>query len=73
MKAIILAAGIGSRISSLTDNCPKSLLKIDDKTILEMMISHMLRFTKEKLRAINLKKIKTLSKKLAKQDKDKKK
>ena len=41
MKAIILAAGIGSRISSLTDNCPKSLLKIDDKTILEMMISHI--------------------------------
>ena len=49
MKAIILAAGIGSRISPLTDNCPKSLLKIYDKTILEMMISHMLRFTKEKL------------------------
>ena len=41
MKAIILAAGIGSRISPLTDNCPKSLLKIDDKTILEMMISHI--------------------------------
>ena len=41
MKAIILAAGIGSRISSLTDNCPKSLLKINDKTILEMMISHI--------------------------------
>ena len=39
----------------------------------EMMISHMLRFTKEKLRAINLKKIKALSKKLAKQDKSKKK
>ena len=37
----------------------------------EMMISHMLRFTKEKLRAINLKKIKALSKKLAKQDKKK--
>ena len=41
MKAIILAAGIGSRIHPLTDNCPKSLLKIDDKTILEMMISHI--------------------------------
>ena len=39
----------------------------------EMMISHMLRFTKEKLRAINLKKIKALSKKLKKQDKGKKK
>ena len=41
MKAIILAAGIGSRISPLTNNCPKSLLKIYDKTILEMMISHI--------------------------------
>ena len=32
----------------------------------EMMISHMLRFTKDKLKAINMRKIKTLSKKLAK-------
>ncbi len=42
MKAIILAAGVGSRIRPLTDNCPKSLLKIGDNTILEMMISHIL-------------------------------
>ena len=41
MKAIILAAGVGSRIRPLTDNCPKSLLKIGDKTILEMMITHL--------------------------------
>ncbi|VAW95910.1 putative nucleotide sugar-1-phosphate transferase [hydrothermal vent metagenome] len=41
MKAIILAAGVGSRIRPLTDNCPKSLLKIDGKTILEMMLSHL--------------------------------
>ncbi|MBN4080027.1 phosphocholine cytidylyltransferase family protein [Beggiatoa alba] len=41
MKAIILAAGVGSRIRPLTDNCPKSLLKIDGKTILEMMISNL--------------------------------
>ena len=41
MKAIILAAGIGSRIRPLTNNCPKSLLKIGDKTILERMISHI--------------------------------
>ena len=39
----------------------------------EMMLPHMVRFTKEKLRAINLKKIKALSKKIAKKDKDKKK
>ena len=41
MKAIILAAGMGSRIRPYTDNCPKSLLKITGKTILEMMISHI--------------------------------
>lgn len=41
LKAIILAAGVGSRIRPLTDNCPKSLLKIGDSTILEMMISHL--------------------------------
>lgn len=42
MKAIILAAGVGSRIRPLTDNCPKSLLKIGNKTILERMISNIL-------------------------------
>ena len=47
--------------------------KVNSFEYAEMMISHMLRFTKEKLRAINLKKIKALSKKLAKQDRDKKK
>jgi choline kinase len=41
MKAVILAAGMGSRIRPLTDNCPKSLLKIGGHTILEMMISHI--------------------------------
>ena len=41
MKAIILAAGVGSRIRPLTDNCPKCLLKVGGNTILEMMISHI--------------------------------
>jgi len=41
MKAVILAAGVGSRIRPLTDNCPKSLLKVGGKTIIEMMISHI--------------------------------
>ena len=38
----------------------------------EMMIPHMLRFSKDKLRVIKLKKIKALSKKLAKANKGKK-
>ncbi len=41
MKAIILAAGVGSRIRPLTDNCPKCLLKVGGRTILEMMISNI--------------------------------
>lgn len=41
MKAVILAAGVGSRIRPLTDNCPKSLLRVNGKTILEMMVSHI--------------------------------
>lgn len=41
LKAIILAAGVGSRIRPLTDNCPKSLLKVGGHTILEMMLSHI--------------------------------
>lgn len=41
LKAIILAAGMGTRISPLTDNCPKSLLKVGGRTILERMLSHI--------------------------------
>ncbi|MGK0226005.1 MAG: NDP-sugar pyrophosphorylase family protein, partial [Thermoproteota archaeon] len=37
-KAVILAAGLGSRIRPLTDNVPKSLLTIGDTTILERML-----------------------------------
>ena len=38
LKAVILAAGVGSRIRPLTDDCPKSLLNVAGKTILERMI-----------------------------------
>ena len=41
IKAVILAAGVGSRIRPLTDNCPKCLLEIEGNTVLEMMISHI--------------------------------
>jgi choline kinase len=40
--AVILAAGIGSRLSPLTDNCPKSLLSVGGSTILERMIRNCL-------------------------------
>ena len=40
--AVILAAGIGSRLSPLTDNCPKSLLTVGGSIILERMIRNCL-------------------------------
>ena len=41
IKAIILAAGVGSRIKPLTDNCPKCLLKVGRETILNRMITNI--------------------------------
>ncbi len=41
MKAVILAAGIGSRIRPLTDDIHKSLLKIGDSTILYRMLTNI--------------------------------
>ena len=41
IKAIILAAGVGSRIKPLTDNCPKSLLKVGRETILNRMLTNI--------------------------------
>lgn len=40
--AVILAAGIGSRLSPLTDTCPKSLLHVGGSPILERMIRNCL-------------------------------
>ena len=37
-KAIIIAAGLGSRLKSYTDNLPKCMLKFGDKTLLERQI-----------------------------------
>ncbi len=43
MQAIILAAGLSKRLMPLTDSTPKCLLKIADKTILEMTIDNILK------------------------------
>jgi choline kinase len=42
MKAVILAAGIASRLRPLTNNTPKCLLKVGEKNILELTIENLL-------------------------------
>ncbi len=42
MKAVILAAGIASRLRPLTENTPKCLLKVGNKCILQMTIENIL-------------------------------
>jgi choline kinase len=41
MKAVILAAGIASRLRPLTENTPKCLLKVGPKSILELTIENL--------------------------------
>lgn len=41
MKVIILAAGQGSRLRPLTDNCPKCMVEVNGKSIIERQIETM--------------------------------
>jgi len=43
MKAVILAAGVASRLRPLTNNIPKCLLKVGDKSILERTIDNLVK------------------------------
>lgn len=44
MKAIIFAAGLGTRLRPLTDNAPKALVEINGKTLLEIQIEKLIDF-----------------------------
>lgn len=44
MKALILAAGLGTRLQPITEHTPKALAKINDITLLEILIKRLKRF-----------------------------
>ena len=44
MKAMLFAAGLGTRLKPFTDHCPKALVEVNDKTLLEHNIRYLQRF-----------------------------
>jgi MurNAc alpha-1-phosphate uridylyltransferase len=44
MKAMLFAAGLGTRLKPFTDHSPKALVEVNDKTLLEHNIRYLQRF-----------------------------
>ena len=44
MKAMILSAGYGKRLLPLTESCPKSLLKINNETLLSNTLKFLIQY-----------------------------
>ena len=44
MKAMIFAAGLGTRLKPLTDNCPKALIKVGGKPMLQIVIEQLIKY-----------------------------
>lgn len=44
MKAMIFAAGLGTRLKPLTDNCPKALIPVGGKPMLQIVIEQLKKY-----------------------------